>query len=349
MAIPVAAKAAMAAVTSPKLLKIIGGAILGVIIAIIAPIAVLLGVMDAEANIDWNSPELRRAVIDNMAPEQKARLQAIEDTMNAIDAAMRDAGHAGRVREAQVLYIAALYEKAQGDPNFMSTLASCFDGDPDDAELIRRVNEAFGANISLDEFRKIMSVVKNNYIDVSGFIDPATKNPADLATWARMALDAHWGYVWGTYGQTLTRGRLTSLLERFPEEVGGYEDFIRENWLLGRTADCNGLIKSYGWYDPANGEIRYGFGGVPDLGANSLHGAATVKGPMSTMPDMPGIGVWHDGHVGVYVGNNEVIEAMGTLSGVRKTTLPSSRWTEWFEIPWLDYSAPATPNPAPTL
>jgi hypothetical protein len=223
----------------------------------------------------------------------------------------------------------------------------CFDGNPDDAELIRRVNAAFGVNIVLDEFQKIMSVVKNTYIDVSGFIDPATKNPADLAAWARMALDAHLGYVWGTYGQALTKSNLSSLLETYPDEVGGYEDFIRGNWLNGRTADCNGLIKSYGWYDPATGEIAYGFSGVPDLGANELYHYATVKGQMSTMPDTLGLGVWHDGHVGIYVGNGEVIEALGTLSGVVKTTLPSSRWTAWFEISWIDYGAAATPTPTP--
>lgn len=347
MAIPVAVKAAVTVVTNPKLLKIIGGIVLGIIIAIIAPIAVMLGVLGAGTKIDWDSPEMQQAIVNNMTPEQKARMQVVEDTMNAIEVAMTDAGHGGRAREAQVLYIAALYEKAQGDPNFIATLVGCFDGDPDDAELIRRVNAAFGVSIVLEEFRKIMSMVKNTFIDVSGFIDPATKNPVDLVTWARMALDAHWGYVWGTYGQVLTKNNLSALLETYPDEVGDYEDFIRENWLNGRAADCNGLIKSYGWYDPATGEITYGFSGVPDLGANSLHDTATVKGSMDTMPDTPGLGVWHDGHVGIYVGDGEVIEAMGTRSGVVKTTLPSTRWTEWFEIPWLDYTAPATPTPAP--
>jgi hypothetical protein len=335
----------MTALTNPKLLKIACGVILGVIIVIIAPIAILIGVMDAGANIDWNSPELRQAMVRGMSPEQKAQLTEIEDTMNAIETAMIGAGCAGRVREAQVIYITTLTEQARSDPDFISTLVSCFEGDPDDAELIRRVNTAFKVDISIGEFRKIMSVVKNAAIDVSGFINPATKNSADLATWARMALDAHWGYVWGTYGQVLTRDRLASLTGLYPEEVGGHEGFIRSNWLNGRTADCNGLIKSYGWYDTNTGEISYGFGGVPDLGAGSLHTAATVKGPMSTMPDTPGLGVWHAGHVGIYVGGGEVIEAINTERGVVKTTLPSARWTEWFEIPWIDYSAPAPQKP----
>jgi cell wall-associated NlpC family hydrolase len=315
----------------------IGGVILGVIIIIVAPIAILLGVMDAGQQIDWSSPEMRQQIVANMSDEEKARLRAVEDTMNAIESAMRAAGYPGQARTAQVLYITALYDKAQGDSTFIDTLVGCFDGDPSDAELIRRVNAAFGADVSLDEFQKIMSVVKNTYLDASGFIDPSTKNNLDLVTWARMALDAHWGYVWSTYGKELTRDALASLLERYPDEVGGYEEFIRENWLNGRTSDCSGLIQSYSWYNPDTGEIEDRYGGIIDRGANTFYHDAAVKGPMDTMPETPGLAVWHDGHIGIYVGNGEVVEAMGTMSGVRMTKLPSSRWTAWLEIPGILY------------
>jgi len=40
-----------------------------------------------------------------------------------------------------------------------------------------------------------------------------------------------------------------------------------------------------------------------------------------------------------------VIEAMSTVAGVRMTYLPSTRWTAWLEVPWIDYSAVQTPNP----
>ena len=30
------------------------------------------------------------------------------------------------------------------------------------------------------------------------------------------------------------------------------------------------------------------------------------------MPDIPGLAVWHDGHIGVYIGDGYVIEAMNT-------------------------------------
>jgi hypothetical protein len=348
MAIPVAVKAAVTVVTNPKLLKIIGGIVLGIIIAVIAPIAILLGVIDAGQQIDWNAPELRQQIVANMSDEQKAKLQEIEDTMTAIDSAMRAAGYPGQVRAAQVIYISALQEQARGNPAFVDTLVGCFDGGPGDAELIRRVNAAFGVDIVLEEFQKIMEVAMRNYLDASDFVDPATKNNLDLVTWAKQAQDAGWGYVWGTYGRVLKDGYFASLLEIFPDEVGGYEEFIRENWLGRRTADCSGLIQSYNWFNPETGEIEDRYGGIIDRGANTFYGDATVKGPMSTMPDTPGLAVWHDGHIGIYVGNNEVIEAMGTLSGVRKTTLPSSRWTAWLEIPGIAYIQPPTETEAIT-
>lgn len=39
---------------------------------------------------------------------------------------------------------------------------------------------------------------------------------------------------------------------------------------------------------------------------------ASVSGTIDTMPDIPGLAVWHDGHIGVYIGDGYVIEAMNT-------------------------------------
>ncbi len=100
--------------------------------------------------------------------------------------------------------------------------------------------------------------------------------------------------------------------------MGNKESTIREKWLGGRTADCVGLIKGYGWLDPATLTIGYGTNGMPDIGADSMYNNATVKGDMASMPDTPGLAVWHSGHIGVYIGNGEVIEAMGTSYGVVK-------------------------------
>ena len=175
-------------------------------------------------------------------------------------------------------------------------------------------------------------------LDISSFTDPATKNNLDLATYAEQAFEAGWGYVWGTYGDVLTDSLFSSKLEQYPDGVGSYEDFIRSNWLGGRTTDCVGLIKGYGWLDPDTLEIEYGTNGMPDIGADGMYNSAAVSGPMTTMPDVPGIAVWKSGHIGIYVGNGKVIEAMGTKYGVVKTNLDDRSWTAWLEIPYINYN-----------
>lgn len=175
-------------------------------------------------------------------------------------------------------------------------------------------------------------------LDVSEFTDPYTKNNLDLVAYAESAWENGWGYVWGTCGWVLTDSLFESKLAQYPEGVGNYEDFIRENWLGGRTTDCVGLIKGYGWLDIETMSIGYGINGMPDIGADSMYYNATVKGDMSSMPDTPGLAVWHEGHIGVYVGGGEVIEAMGTRYGVVRTQLSERSWTAWLEIPYIHYN-----------
>ena len=113
--------------------------------------------------------------------------------------------------------------------------------------------------------------------------------------------------------------------------------FIRSNGLGGRTADCVGLIKGYGWLDPETLTIGYGTNGMPDIGANQMYHSASVSGTIDTIPDMPGLAVWFNGHIGIYVGNGYVIEASGTKKGVVKTELDGRGWTHWLEIEYIDY------------
>lgn len=174
-------------------------------------------------------------------------------------------------------------------------------------------------------------------LDISTFTDPTTKNATDLVTYAIHAWESGWGYVWGTYGCVLTDSLFAYKLEQYPDGVGNYEDFIRANWLGGRTTDCVGLIKGYGWLNPDTLSIDYATNGMPDIGANQMYYSASVSGTIDTMPDTPGLAVWHDGHIGVYIGDGYVIEAMGTKYGVVKTELAGRGWTHWLEIEYINY------------
>lgn len=174
-------------------------------------------------------------------------------------------------------------------------------------------------------------------LDVPAAAADPNKTAEGLAAYAIHAYESGWGYVWGTFGNVLTAEVFASKLAQYPDGVGNYEDFIRENWIGRRTADCVGLIKSYGWYDPETQSIQYGSHGMPDLGANQMYYTASESGTIDTIPEIPGLAVWHDGHIGVYIGNGEVIEAMGTKYGVVKTQLAGRGWTHWLKIAYINY------------
>ena len=55
------------------------------------------------------------------------------------------------------------------------------------------------------------------------------------------------------------------------------------------------------------------------------------------MPDIPGLAVWQQGHIGIYVGDGKVVEAMTTTVGVVTTDLNNRGWTHWLKIPYINY------------
>lgn len=177
--------------------------------------------------------------------------------------------------------------------------------------------------------------------------DEKKKNNLGLVQWAIQAHENGWGYVYGTYGNVLTESLLQDRASVFGGEVTDYMEFIRQNWLGKRCSDCVGLIKGYGWYDSASGEIVVGSNGMADVGANAMFANATVKGTIDTIPEIPGLAVWVDGHIGIYIGNGEVIEAMNTLRGVTRTKLAGREWTHWLQIPYISYIDQRDAGPMP--
>ena len=177
----------------------------------------------------------------------------------------------------------------------------------------------------------------SNNIDESLFKGLSNKTADGLVTWAQMAWENQWGYVWGTFGTVLDEDLLQYKIEQFGKDVEDYEDIIREKWMGRRTVDCAGLIKSYGWYDPEQHGIVYCHGDMPDIGTDGFYEAAPDKGPIDTLPEIPGLLVYADGHIGVYVGDGWAIEAISHAGGVVKTRVADRPWTYWLKSPAITY------------
>ena len=334
-------KIAIAILTDKRALKAIGMTILVLIVALLLPLMAMMAIFTGDIVLDTNA--LMAQIQQNLSASDIAMLTKIEATMDAIETALEDKEMPSRVKEAQALYIMALYDHSN-QSNFVSKLVGCFRENQSDAQLIARVNQTFGTNIQVEEFTRIAVNMRSTYIDYSKYVDPTTKNNLDLVQWAIEAYDSGWGYVWGTYGHVLTRSYYEAKLAQYPEGVGNYADFILANWLGRRTADCVGLVKGYCWFNPESQSIGYAVNGMPDIATEQMISWCDEKGNMNTMPEIPGLLLWMDGHVGIYIGDGYAIEAMGTKYGVVKTKVSGRGWQKWGKIPCIEYIEETEPT-----
>lgn len=325
------------AVASDKNARKVIGVIIGSVIGLLLiPLIAYMGIIGNMDSIEIDTNQVQQSIVQNMSAEEKAKLQHIEDVMTGISKECSKRKLKSIVgKKAQAVYACAFYDVEKSDNDFISKLVDCFEQAKDDDELLNMLNSAFGTNISAEDFNHLMSVISNTVIDID--LSNTDKNNLDLVKWTQMAYDNKWGYVWGSHGNVLTANELKRLEKTFGSHVTDKEKYIKSHWLGRRTSDCVGLIKGYGWYDETSGTIKYGTNGMKDVTADGMFNAAVEKGPISTMPDIPGIAVWHQGHIGVYIGNGYVIHAANTYDGVIKTPITSSGWTHWLKVPYINY------------
>lgn len=332
----VATKAAVAVASDKRGRVAIATILCSIIMLFFLPLVVYMGVMSNFGEVEIDTVQAQKMIVQNMSTEEKAKLQHLENVMLGISKEFQKRKlNNYTIKKAQALYVCAFYDIEKIDSEFITKYADCFEKAKDDTELLSLLGNTFGTNISADEFNNLMSVIKNTVIDIN--LTDTDKNNLDLVKWAEFAYENKWGYVWGSHGQVLTEKELNRLKGVFGSYVTDKEAYIRSHWLGRRTADCVGLIKGYGWYNEESGTIKYGTNGMKDVTADGMFSAATEKGTINTMPDIPGLAVWHQGHIGVYIGNGYVIHAANTYDGVIKTPITSSGWTHWLKVPYINY------------
>lgn len=150
-------KIVTAILTNPKVLKTVGGIVLGILIIIIMPIAVVICIFNG--NIDMDMDTLQQQITDQIISEHREELQLVEETMQSIEDEMEASGFSGRVKEAQVLYTLALSEYAY-ESDFVTKLVGCFSENQTDEQLIDVVNSAFGTQITAADFTNVMSDIR---------------------------------------------------------------------------------------------------------------------------------------------------------------------------------------------
>lgn len=153
-------------------------------------------------------------------------------------------------------------------------------------------------------------------------------------------------YWYGTFGQISSASLLKSKRAQYPDYYNQSKYKVKFISQYGqRVHDCAGLIKGFLWSETPTSTPKYN--PAQDWGANGmLANHCKEHGAIDTIPETAGVLVFYPGHVGVYIGNGEVIEARGHDYGVVKTKLKDRAWKNWGKLDVIDYSVKKPAEPA---
>ena len=163
----------------------------------------------------------------------------------------------------------------------------------------------------------------------------------DLINKFQYALDNEFGYIWGQAGSLWTQKKQNAATREQTVKWG-------QQWVGHYVADCSGL---FSWAFKQLGGYMY-------HGSNTMWDSyCTSKGKLKNGKRTDGkelkpgtaVFVYDDdtgkrSHVGLYVGNDTVIEAAGTKQGVITTKVSNKKWEEWGELKGVSYKEEPIPE-----
>lgn len=152
-------------------------------------------------------------------------------------------------------------------------------------------------------------------------------------------------YWYGTFGNRASEALLNSKARQYPGYYSSSKIRQCKKEYGKRVHDCVGLIKGYLWSDGPTSTPVYN--SSQDVSANGMRQRCKEKGSINTLPELPGVLVFVDGHVGIYEGNGYVLECtVSNGNGVVRTKLKSRKWQYWGKCPWITYGNIAPSKPA---
>lgn len=159
-------------------------------------------------------------------------------------------------------------------------------------------------------------------------------------------------YVYGCFGSPLN----ATNKKRYTKNHSYNKQATRTKMINNASSDtfgfdCVNLIKGvlWGWNGNLNnayGGAKYKSNGVPDINANGM-----IKKCNNVSTDFSkieiGEAVWMSGHIGIYIGNGEVVECTPAWKNkVQITKLSQRKWVKHGKLPYITYTStkPSKPN-----
>lgn len=158
-------------------------------------------------------------------------------------------------------------------------------------------------------------------------------------------------YWYGTYGQILNSAIWRDNAKRYPKYYSDARKAkARERGDYGKKGhDCSGLIKGARWTYPQKPNMPAKYIASEDMDANTMIKTASESGAIETIPEIAGLAVWKNNHIGIYIGGGKVIEAKGFDYGVVESKLSDTKWTKWGKLSFVDYGEAEKPKPEPAI
>ena len=99
-------KIAVALLTDKKVIKTIGGIVIGIIIIVVMPIVAVVSVFNGSMDID--ADKLNQSIKENISAEQMENLQLINDTMTEVENQLKNKKLSNYNTQAEVIYLSIL-------------------------------------------------------------------------------------------------------------------------------------------------------------------------------------------------------------------------------------------------
>lgn len=154
-------------------------------------------------------------------------------------------------------------------------------------------------------------------------------------------------YWYGTYGQILNSAIWRDNSKRYPKYYSdARKEKMRSRGDYGKKGhDCSGLIKGALWTYPHDPSMPAIYCASEDKDANTMIKTATESGSIETIPEIAGIAVWKNNHIGIYIGGGKVIEAKGFDYGVVESKLSDTKWSKWGKLDFIEYEEVESAKP----
>lgn len=185
-----------------------------------------------------------------------------------------------------------------------------------------------------------------------------------FADWCLRMAEKKSPYWYGTCVYKASSSVLTSKAKQYPSHYGTnrtsrYKQDIANKQVV---ADCVGGCKGYAWTGGGIGVLesigndqkytsKYSSNGCPDKSASGMFEYCKKKGmdwgTIGTLPEIVGLALFTDGHVGYYVGDGYAVEWRGFNYGCVKTKVKDRTWKNWAKLPFIDYGDGLVNTPSP--